>query len=259
MPMKRVWEHVLTGAVMLSGLAVVGSVVSACVHNDSTIFVSHVVAPQLVTPGQTCLYQPDPTAPFISSGLLDADLSATYSAVFLIGNQLVPRGDPNQPNTETNYVTLQGAVVRVVASDGTQLNTFTRLTSVTLPPSSGTTPGYGVTGVTIVDQPSVVALSTQADGAAAPTGGTQRVVSYVRFFGKTLGGDSVESDEFGFPVDICHSCLITFPPAEENKSLPTPNCANAAAASSTTTSVPCVIGQDLPVDCANCQAFPACQ
>jgi hypothetical protein len=255
MPMKRVWVlgHVLTGVSLLSGVVIAGAIASACVHDDSTIFISQVLAPQLVTAGMACTFTADPTQPSLSSGYLDADLSPTYTAEFLVGNQIVPRGNPNQPDTETSIVTLQGAVVRILDSSGNQLNTFTRTAGITVPPSSGTTPGYVAVQLTILDEGTVAGLDLVSFK------GTVRVVSYVKFFGKTLGGDSVESDEFGFPIDVCRSCLIGFPHSEESFVLPTPNCALGGGSTMTTTSIPCVIGQDFPIDCSQCQAFPACQ
>ncbi len=251
--MKRVWKHVLNGAAMLSGMAVVGSVGSACVHDDSTIFISMVLAAPQVTPGMTCLFTADPTQPHITFGALDADLSQSYSAVFLVGNQIVPRGDPNQPQTETSYVTIDGAVVRILDSSGNQVNTYTFLTSVTIPPSSGTTPGYSTLPVTILDSQTVSNLDLPD-----PSPGTIRLVPYVRVFGHTLGGDSVESDEFAFPVDVCRSCLISFPSTEESPSLPSPNCANSSASGPVSTTVPCIPGQDTVIDCGDCQGVPAC-
>ncbi len=245
--MKRVWGHVLTGLVLV---AAASAAVPACVHDDSTIFVSDVLAPQYVTAGMACSFTADPTQPIIASGVLDVGLTLNYTAVFLVGNQIVPRGDPNQPQTETSFVTLEGAVVRIVDSNGNQLNTYTQPTAATIPPSSGTTPGYVSVALTIIDSGTGATFSNLK--------GTVPVVSYVRFFGHTLGGDSVESNEFGFPIEICQSCLVSFPAAEESPSLPTPNCALAGAASSAATSVPCFIGQDLAVDCSECQGSPAC-
>ncbi len=242
--MKRVWGHVLSGVTLSAGIAVAGGVVPACVHDDSSIFVDDVLAPQYVTAGMACTFTADPTQPSLGSGTLDASLLTEYTAVFLVGNQLVPRGNPNQPHTETSYVTIQGAVVRIVDSNGNQLNTFTNRAAGTIPPSSGTTPGYLAVGATIID--SVTSASLGLGGAV------DRIVSYVRFFGQTLGGESVETNEFGFPVDVCRGCLISYPLAEMNTSLPEPNCANggAASSSSSSSSVPCVPGQDLPIDCS---------
>jgi len=245
--MKRVWGHVLTGLVLV---AAASAAVPACVHDDSTIFVSDVLAPQYVTAGMACSFTADPTQPIIASGTLDVGLALNYTAVFLVGNQIVPMGNPNQPQTETSFVTLEGAVVRIVDSNGNQLNTYTQPTAATIPPSSGTTPGYVSVALTIVD--SMTAKSFIG------VGGTTPIVSYARFFGHTLGGDSVESNEFGFPIEVCQGCLVNFPAAEQSQQLPTPNCALAGASGAAATSVPCIIGQDLPVDCSACQGRPVC-
>jgi hypothetical protein len=245
--MKRVWGNGLTGLMLLAGVAVASTAGPACVHDDSTIFVSDVLAPQYVTAGMACVFTADPTQPILSAGVLDASLSPEYSAVFLVGNQIVPRGDPTQPQTETSFVTIEGAVVRIVDSSGNQLTTYTRPAAATVPPSSGTTPGYASLAVTIIDA---------ATSATVPDG--SRVVSYIRFFGHTLGGDSVESNEFGFPVDVCQGCLVSFPPAEDNPALAEqPNCGFPSTTAST--SVPCILGQDLAIDCSACATNPACR
>jgi hypothetical protein len=245
--MKRVWGHVSTGVLLVGG-AVIAAPFPACVHDNSTLFIYNVLAPQFVTAGMTCTFTADPTQPVISAGLLDSSLAAEYAPVFLVGNQIVPRGDPTQPHTETSFITIEGAVVTITDSNGNQLNSFTKPVAATVPPSTGTTPGFASLGVTIIDSTTSGSL---ADG--------ERVVSTVRFFGHTLGGESVESNDFGFPVDICHGCLVSFPPAEQNNALKTPNCANAGAAGGAAASMPCFIGQDLPTDCSACQLFSACR
>jgi hypothetical protein len=262
--MKRVWGHVLSGLTLVGAIGAAGGVVAACVHDNSTIFVHDVLAPSFVTSGMACVFTADPTQPVLGEGTLDVGLRSEYTAVVLVGNQIVPRGDPNQPHTETSFVTLEGAVVRVVDSGGNQLNTYTQPAAVTIPPSSGTTPGYASLGVTIVDSGTAKALKPQVSGVMN-SGKTVPIVSYVRFFGHTLGGESVESDEFGFPVNVCAGCLVSFPVAEDDPNLSVqPNCALAAAASSSSSSasssVPCFVGQDLPVDCSACAKLnPYCQ
>jgi hypothetical protein len=251
--MDRVWRHVLTGLSVAAAVTAAGATESACVHDDSTIFVSRVLAPPLVTAGMICTFTADPTQPSIASGVLDVALTNSYTAEFLVGNQMVPRGDPNQPQTETSYVKIEGAVVRIMdaSTPPQQLASYTTLAALTLPPSSGTSPGYGPIAVTIIN-------SATAAGFSMSSGGI-RVTSYVRFFGHTLGGESVESNEFGFPVDVCSGCLIAFPPSEENLQLPTPNCALSNSSMMTATSVPCIMGQDYAIDCALCQSAPACR
>ncbi len=245
--MKRVWGHVF------SGLTLLAAVTTSCVHDDSTVFVSQVLAPQLVSPGTVCVYTADPTQPHITSGVLDAALRVNYTAEFLLANQVVPRGDPTQPQTETSFVKIKGAVVTINDSQGNQLTTYTKPVSVTIPPSSGTTPGYSPASLEILDEATVEKLGVTR-------GSTVPVVTFARFFGETVGGDSVESDDFEFPIDVCYACLIGYSSADVSIKFKAPNCVgNSTGTPATATSLPCVIGQDFGVDCADCQEFAACR
>jgi hypothetical protein len=235
--MKRVWGHVLAGLTLLAGG---GVVVSACAHDDSTVFVNDVLAPQVVANGMSCIYTSQPTQLFISAGSLDTALRLSYDPEYLVGNQMVPRGDPNAPMTETSYVTIDHAIVRVTESQsGQQISTFTSRTTATIPPSSGTTPSYAPVGVTTID-PATLA-DPRIDGVVRG-GGVKKLVTYVRFFGKSLGGQSVESNEFAFPVDVCSSlygpCLITV----------TSSCSGMGGTSPTQATT-CTPGQDSTTDC----------
>jgi hypothetical protein len=231
-----------------------GVAVSACAHDDSTIFVRQVLAPQSVAAGQQCIFTPDPTQPFLSSGTLDFLLRPEYDAMFLVANQMVPRGDPNAPATETSFVTLQGAEVRILDSMGNTLNAYTRLSTATIPPSQGTAPTYTPIGpVAIVDQ-------TTASKLNLAFGAVRRVVTFTKFFGKTLGGQYVESNEYEFPVDVCSGCLIGFSAADVNPNYTTPNCLGNPGSMSSMANVPCFPGQDAIVDCSICRAagIPEC-
>jgi hypothetical protein len=228
-PMERVLGHVIRGFVLVAGIGAAAGLVPACVHDNSTIFVSDVLAPPFVTGGMACTFTADPTQPVLGQGTLDVGLRTEYSAELLVGNQLVPQANPNGPSTETSFVTIEGAVVRIVDATGKQLNTYTKPVAATIPPSSGTTPGYASMNVTLID-------STTAGSLSPPSGGTIPLVSYVRMFGHTLGGESVESNDFGFPINVCRGCLIE---ASAN--------ACASMTGTTSSSVPCVVGQDLPV------------
>jgi hypothetical protein len=242
--MMRVWGHMLAAAALVSGSAVV---FAGCVHDDSTLFIHNVIAPPAggATSG-LCIYPNDPTQPGLSSGILDAALRTSYDAFFLVGNQLVPEVNQDLLQTETSIITIQGAVVRITDAAGKQLADYTRLTSQSIPPSSGSTPGYSSVDVTIVDY---MTLMNLLSSTALPT----RVVTYVKFFGVTLGGKSVESDEFVFPVDICNECLVQF---TNMAGLATPNCSGMTT---TTPTTPCAIGQDVGVPCGLvCQSIPAC-
>jgi hypothetical protein len=239
-----------------SWVAVAVLCVSACAHDDSSMFISQVVLP---TPGATtgCVYQSDPTQVALISGTLDIAFRSSYSAVLLVANQLVSRGSSDDVRTETARVTLEGAVVRVTDSAGTELRSFTSLSSGTAAPASGTTPGYGLMRVTLVDEQSAdTALATAALREQ------KSLRSYIRAFGTTLGGQHVESNEFPFNVTVCRGCLVSFP-AESNDKVQQQatgklNC-NATPATTTDITVPCVFGQDANIDCRLCRAQAECQ
>jgi hypothetical protein len=261
MLMKRVWGHVLAG---IGVLGIGSGAVFACVHNDSSIFIQNVLAPQLVSSGQACTYTSATTQPYLPSGTLDVLFRDHYDAVYLVGNQLVAEANSSQLMTETSTVTIQGGIVRLTDSSGNALGTgtFTRLTSGTIYPAAGGVPSYTAIGLTsVIDAATVMALKNNAQtGALIAGGGSVRVVTYVRFFGNTLGGRYIESDEFEFPVDVCSGCLITFSEADVNPCYKTPNClGNPAAGTSSANTAPCNVGQDQGIDCAQCQAVPQCR
>jgi hypothetical protein len=260
--MKRVWGHVITGLSLVAGGAVA---FPACVHNDSTIFVQDVLAPQEVANNMPCTFTNSPTQTVLSSGILDLDFRYQYDPWYLVGNQMVAEANSQQLVTETSTVTLQGAVVRITNSQGAQLRTFTRLASATIYAAAGSVPGYAPVSVTTIDRDTILNDSEIQSLVvnAPPRSATVRLVTYVRFFGNTLGGRYVESGEFAFPVDICKGCLITFSPADISPVFPAPNCAqnpNSMGGGSTSQqSLPCYRGQDLAIDCIQCQDVPDCR
>jgi hypothetical protein len=263
--MKRVWGHVLAGVSLLGGGS---AAVFACVHNDSSIFIQNVLAPQQVTAGQLCVYTNATTQTFIPNGVLDLAFKYNYDAWYLVGNQLVAEANSSQLMTETSTVTIQGAIIRLTDSAGNPIGTktFTRLTSGTIYPANGGTPSYTPIGVTSVIDTNTAMAFQAANATLLAMGGRARVVTYLRFFGNTLGGRYVESDEFEFPVDVCQStaaypCLIAFTPQDINPCYQSPNCLGNAAAGSSSTSntLPCSPGQDMAIDCIQCQSNPACR
>jgi hypothetical protein len=247
---KRVWAHVVTG---LTTVGLSGLLASACAHDDSTLFVVDVLAPQLVTAGQMCSFTNNPTQAVIPSGVLDTSLTLTYNPEYLVANQMVSQANPSQLQTETSYITIQGAIVRITDSLGNQIKTFTRLGVTTIAPASGTTPSFAPIGVTTIDEATAIANTPMS-------GSTVRLVTYVTFFGQTTGGDNIESNEFEFPVDLCAGCLVKISATDSNPCyMNQPNCVNGASNATTSTEpVPCVIGQDAPVDCSQCLNFAAC-
>jgi hypothetical protein len=217
------------------------------------------LASKFAQPGMSCIYTSDPNQPFISSGVLDIGLSGNYQAAFLVGNRIESPVPTDGGLVDSFAVTVSGATVRTTNSKGTQLAAFTRLASATVQSASVGVPGYAPIVVTIVDTNTLTNDSSIAVLSNAPlSGGSVRLVAYVSFFGKTLAGESVKSDEFSFPIDVCNGCLITF---SNNPAYPIPNCVGVAgdAAPPSSPGVPCFAGQDVPVDCSLCQDVPLCR
>lgn len=249
--MKGFWGR--ASALVIAGGACVS--VSACAHDDSTLFVFDVLAGTVS--GTTCTFTADPTQPFISGGVLDYALRQEYDAEFLVANQMVTQADPTVPKTETAFITISHANVRITNPDGSPIRSYSTVTAATAFPASGTTPSFVSVGVPIIDQEAVKTILMNNMAMPVPSS-LIRVETFVKFFGKTTGGTNVESNEFQFPVDLCSGCLVVFPVAEDDPKSPIqPNCDNATAASSTNSSSvpsPCRFGQDAPVDCAVCKA-----
>jgi hypothetical protein len=251
--MNRVLGRCLAGLVIATGALAV--VTSACVHDDSSFFVQAAIYPQPQGSG-TCTYTANPSQNFISHGTLDVAFARQYRAVFLLANQLVAQSNPNQVQTETANINVQGAIVRDTDAAGNQLDKFTSLTSGTVYAAVGGTPGYSAIDATVV--------SPTAAGAA---GNGKTVVAYIKFYGHTLGGQYIESNEFEYPVDICNGCLIQFSAADINTCYQNiPNCEGAVGdggTASTSTggsqAVPCHLGQDTLIDCSQCLLYPACR
>jgi len=261
--MKRVLGHCLAGLSLISGGI---ALMSACAHNDSSLFVQNVLYPTPVSIGQSCVYTADPNQTFLPRGTLDVDFGRfQYDAFFLLGNQMVAQANAQQLQTETSTIDIQGAIVRDTDAAGTQLDSFTSLTSGTVYPSSGTVAGYASISATIASQKAVSSLvSSKASELAG--GGTTQLVTYVKFYGYTLGGTYVESNDFEYPIDVCQGCLIGFSGSETTECCvngacvtpKTPNCLSPTS-SSGSLPVPCIVGQDTAIDCSQCQEIAACR
>jgi len=243
---------------VLAGVGTVfGVLSSACSHNDASMVVHGVLAPPQPQNG-VCSYTSDPTQAELSTGTLDVGLLSSYTPEVLVGNQLLARSDNVDLKAETALITLQGAVVHVDDTSNNEINSFTSLSSGFISPGTGGAPGYGPLSLTLIDPKTAQALQ-----GSLPKLGTKRVVARFTVFGQTAGGTDIESNEFQFPIDVCNGCLVQFSadsndPVLQAASGGAPNCKAAASTSSTTSVVPCVVGQDQPVDCRLCQGKDVC-
>jgi hypothetical protein len=255
--MNRIWGHTLSTAIL--ALAA-GSAFPACAHNDGSLFVSGVLYPPTPAAG-LCVYTAAPTSQILSRGLVDASLTDSYTPYFLLGSALIAQGDPTTPQAETSRLTLQGVDVRVVDPvDNSEWMNADVLAAATIAPATGATPAYEAIQASVMDAKAIAHFN--------PTGSTvasKLAEVYVKFYGTTLGGQYVESDDFLFPVDVCYGCLISFPPGAIVKYNPTgtppvlvsPYCSGAVASTSQTAA--CILGQDQQVDCQKCYGIsPVC-
>jgi hypothetical protein len=242
------------GGVLAAGIVL--TVASACVENKGTLFVQGVMAPPIAMAGTGCIFDPQATSTLqLYQGVLDIAFSNTYSPVFLMANEMVPRGSTAQLRVETSRVQLQGATVRLTDATGAQITAFTALSGGYVRESDGNTPGYGAFAVTVIDPDTV-------EGVLRPQLTTRysskRVIAYVKPYGQTLGGLHVEAGEYQWPIEVCNGCLVSFPVDAQDPLQPTPNCLNAGTGAASINS-PCFFGQDQIIDCRLCPNNPACQ
>lgn len=240
----------------LSAGVLVAASASSCVANDASLVIIGLMAPPVTTGvGAACTYTPNVIGPFMSGGTMDVAFEEEYAPVLLLGNQLVPRGDPANVRIETDAITVQGAIVRITDASGATLDNFTVPGDAFILPSSGGTPGLAAFSTTLVSPAAADAVRQLLGGSF----GTKRLIAYVTVFGRTTGGTHIESGEVGIPVNACFGCLVTFP-AGSNDPLqqPQPNCKGGATGGATTIITPCVTGQDQPIDCRLCQGNIAC-
>ena len=194
---------------------------TGCTDNNSTVFIQQVQAPS-----DECSYDNDPDATHIAKGYLDVNARLIYDAVFLVGNQLIKRGDDAQFKVETSRVVFNEAEIEVFDYNGGSLGAFSVPVSGFADPASGGTPGYGNAIVSLIDPAT----------AAGLVGTNQTVVSRVKVFGESLGGTDVETGYFDFPIEVCTGCLTD--------TRVTADCSAAPE----DIACPCTVGQDGPFD-----------
>jgi hypothetical protein len=232
---------------------------SSCVANNASLVVLGVLTPPQSSGGTggaaVCLYTPNIIGPYLSFGTMDVAFTEEYVPTLLVGNNLVPVGNPALDRIETNNIIIQGAIVRVTDATGSTLDNYTAPGDGYVQPSSGGTPGLATFATTLVSPKAADAVRQSFGGTF---GGTKRLISYVKVFGMTTGGTHIESGEVGIPVNACNGCLVIFPSGSDDPAQTTqPNCA-AAAGSGGSISTPCSFGQDQAIDCRLCQGNLAC-
>ncbi|MDB4933385.1 MAG: hypothetical protein JWP87_357 [Labilithrix sp.] len=250
--MKRIWGHVVS--VFVVGLAV-SAVVPACATNDQTIFIRGALAPSQNRVNGICTYTNDATQPELFQARLDVGIADSYFAVLLVGNQLIPRTDPNNNRAESNRVHVTGAVVRVTEADGSLIREFTSPSTGFADPGNNGAAEYGVMGIVGLDAPTRDLILPSLPNRKV----SKTVIMNIKAFGQTLGGEDVESGEFQLPMQVCNGCLVDFSTGNDDTSMVQPNCSKPATQAAAANTVPCFTGQDEFVKCESCvHTRPAC-
>jgi len=256
--MGRLTRHAVTGAAAI-GLVTIAE--AGCSHDDSTIFIRGLLAPPQSATGGSCAYSAEPSNTYLFSGVFDIGLLSTYQPVALVGNQMLARQSNEDLRTETSRVTIQGATVQVSDAVNTPVKSFTSLAAGFADPGASNAPGFGTVAVTLIDPDTTNSLRS-----SIPVHGTRRLIVRFKVFGQTLGGQSLESDEFQFPIDVCNGCLVVFPADSQDNALAQaenkPNCkaplTSSGSSGAQSYPPPCVVGQEQLVDCRLCQGNAVC-
>jgi hypothetical protein len=199
-----------------SFLVALVAVVGCADTGGQTLIVLNITAPD-----DECVIDPGAGgAAFIPAGRIDA------TGVVELGSQVGYLATPAIENiadgqmgaqASNRTVILQGARVDLVIgthADGTELLSAGELEALTninalrftAPFSGAIEPDGGRVGVAFeLVPPAVVA----AISGKLAVGEVALVTGSFSVFGRTVGGSSVESDPFDFPVTVCNGCLFT--------------------------------------------------
>jgi len=191
-----------------------GLLAPACAENESSLFIRHCV-PRTFQEGQGCTTpEPGEVEVFLGRGNLDLVFQGGYSCDLLLGNQIVERGSSDQVRTETSRINLYSADVRLIDlagnaisySDGSAIE-FSVPVSGFVDPADNTEPGYGYAQVLLID-----AAAAEGIGRAAASTGATDVMAGIIVYGRTLGGQELETPEWFFPITVCLGCSCSEPP-----------------------------------------------
>ncbi|WP_437712934.1 hypothetical protein WMF45_44720 [Sorangium sp. So ce448] len=180
---------------------------SACADNESSLFIRM----RMAETGD-CTVSCGPSEPFWTEDAVDSAYVGSHSAMLLVGNQIVERGDPDVLRTETSRVQLYEAEVRVTDIEGNDVTPgYVVPITGTVDPGSSGDPGYNCSEVLLLDGATMDTLR----GQAAQQRRDIQVWATVVLRGRTLGGQEVETTEWTYPIRVCFACsrcVDTSPP-----------------------------------------------
>lgn len=187
-----------------------GLLAPACADNESSLFIRDCIPPTYQQQSGCVVPEPNDVTTFIASGVHDAGLSGQYGCWLRVGNQVVNQGSGDQIRTETSRINLYAADVRLTDLAGNAITyadggavEFSVPISGFVDPGGGNDgdAGYGYANVLMIDQATTEALAGQV------AGGTEMdVLAGVIVYGRTLGGQELETPEWFFQIHVCIAC-----------------------------------------------------
>jgi hypothetical protein len=241
--MHRVRNITAAGFLALGGALLSGG----CVDNESSLYIAGVFD----LTSTRCIAEPDSDAVLRAGGYIDLAFASGYRAALLVGSQLTERGSREKLRTETSRLRVEGARVTLYGTDGGE-STYDTTASGIAQPASGTDPGLAAVFVQLVRPDDLGDPNVEDDyGALGPPG---TAIARVRVFGRTLGGQEIESGDFDYQIQVCEGCLITYPPEAADPDVDGYLCSYAADTATGTDDI-CFLGQDQAIPCTQCVAF----
>jgi hypothetical protein len=277
---------VATPSVVAAGC--IGKVLDLGSNDDNapTLFIRNVLAPlPPAADGGVCAYTATTAESDLATGLVDVAFPLdTYTPELLVGNQAVGGGSGS---ADTSRVIVQGATTTITDLDGdmsveemfatmceegdqaacaagkaltagqlsTPINPFETIETIAVDAPDGSIPSYAAFPVTIIDGVTIEALryyfeaALKSDGAAALSSSVE-LVTRTELNGMTLGGASVESNDFEFAVVFTYGQLASNLEVSGSR-----YCLESEPSSAAST---CVPGQDAKSVLASAAGVPAC-
>ena len=234
--------------------ALVGTalLLGACAEDIPEIFIA-----QNQAIGDDCAPATGAAVASQGAGILDVFLATQYDVTPLIESTLVPSNSVEYRGLaagagglfgnewEANLITLNRATVEldIPAAVGVAV-----ARSFDIQISGSITPGgQTVVPLTAITPPVVNVLRSSPlirQSLTTPV----TILARIKVSGRTSAGNTVGSNEFTYPINVCYGCLLDVPPDAIDPSLPTPNC-RAPLAENLQLEPICRRGQDRPVDC----------
>ena len=241
----------LTSLLAFAAPCLVAGALPSCATNDNIMFIAGVGYAK----SGACTVKPDLETAMLSKGAMDRLLASEYTAILVVGNQVMERGSRERVRAETSQVSIKGAEVTIETPQGAEVvPAFSSISTGFLDASDGTDAAVATVAATLIP------------ASIAPLLPRGTVVVKVRVFGTTLGGEEVESSELSFPIEICDGCLVRFEAADRDLAASSTEyqCKLAtddtAAGAGSSVDSACIAGIDFSIPCTACSGlYAACQ